>query len=699
MELRRRCASSIASSAPAAAAAAAAAAAPAAAAAAADAFPTASAHLDEAPEGVTVVRSIAHAREVARKLFQLKDRVHACDTEVADIDLKKVGPVGHGRVTCISVYSGDDVDFGSGPNLWIDTLDGDGTSGEAILNEFKEFFESEETKLVWHNYSFDRHVMYNHAVDCKGFAGDTMHMARLWNTALATKGGYSLANLSKLLELPHAKHSMKELFGAPVLKKDGTPGKLRQIPPIDEIQRSAELRADWIRYSTLDARATWLLHQDLRGRLARVPWAQGKCMDAFYDAYFVPFGSLLTDMEREGIFVESSHLAEVETRAKHDRIEKETSFRSWAMQVCVGAERMNISSDAQVRQLLFAPCQNSKKGKGRGRKGARAQQADEAAAAAAQLHGAAGGESNGSGGVELLRSIAADATELPRARIFTGENVEQWVDPATPDATPKKKRDFVISGLGLPASHFTAGGWPSVAGSVLNELAGQPFAEEPIFGSAKALFADEDEGVEACEAIASLCEVGSIDTMLANFILPLQEFSNADPRGRVHCSLNLNTETGRLSARRPNLQNQPALEKDRYKIRAAFTAEPGNMLVVCDYGQLELRLLAHISRCESMLEAFKLGGDFHSRTAVGMYPAIREAVDRGEVIIEHDGDGPPPAPLVKSVYASERRKAKTLNFSIAYGKTAHGLSKDWDVSLSEAQDTLERWYVCYIFIL
>lgn len=60
---------------------------------------------------------------------------------------------------------------------------------------------------------------------------------------------------------------------------------------------------------------------------------------------------------------------------------------------------------------------------------------------------------------------------------------------------------------------------------------------------------------------------------------------------RVHCSLNLNTETGRLSARRPNLQNQPALEKDRYGIRAAFTAKPGNTLVVADYGQLELRLL------------------------------------------------------------------------------------------------------------
>lgn len=61
--------------------------------------------------------------------------------------------------------------------------------------------------------------------------------------------------------------------------------------------------------------------------------------------------------------------------------------------------------------------------------------------------------------------------------------------------------------------------------------------------------------------------------------------------GRVHCSLNLNTETGRLSARRPNLQNQPALEKDRYGIRAAFTAKPGCTLIVADYGQLELRLL------------------------------------------------------------------------------------------------------------
>jgi DNA polymerase-1 len=130
-------------------------------------------------------------------------------------------------------------------------------------------------------------------------------------------------------------------------------------------------------------------------------------------------------------------------------------------------------------------------------------------------------------------------------------------------------------------------------------------------------------------------------------------------------------------------------------------------------------LTAHMARCESMLAAFRAGGDFHSRTAMGMYAHVGDAVTKGSVLLEWDGKKAraaaisaatqanggaeldaaalaaikvePPAPLLKDVYAAERRKAKTLNFSIAYGKTAHGLSKDWGVTLDEAQDTVERW--------
>lgn len=78
-----------------------------------------------------------------------------------------------------------------------------------------------------------------------------------------------------------------------------------------------------------------------------------------------------------------------------------------------------------------------------------------------------------------------------------------------------------------------------------------------------------------------------------------------------------------------------------------------------------------------MLEAFRLGGDFHSRTAKGMYAHVREAVERG-LCCEDEG-GPPGVPLLKDMFAVERRRAKVLNFSIAYGKTKHGLSRDWNV--------------------
>ena len=179
--------------------------------------------------------------------------------------------------------------------------------------------------------------------------------------------------------------------------------------------------------------------------------------------------------------------------------------------------------------------------------------------------------------------------------------------------------------------------------------------------------------------------------MIANFLTSLQEL--ADDQSRVHCSLNLNTETGRLSSRRPNLQNQPALEKDTYKIRKAFEASPGNNLIVADYGQLELRILASMTKCDSMVKAFEAGGDFHSRTAVDMFDYVKSSVDSGDVLLEWDyAQGECPKPLVKDQFASERRKAKTLNFSIAYGKTAHGLSQDWGVSSQEAGQMLQKWY-------
>lgn len=76
-----------------------------------------------------------------------------------------------------------------------------------------------------------------------------------------------------------------------------------------------------------------------------------------------------------------------------------------------------------------------------------------------------------------------------------------------------------------------------------------------------------------------------------------------------------------------------------------------------------------------------------------MYPQIKKEVDEGKVLLEWDkSKGAAPAPLIKDKYAAERRKAKTMNFSLAYGKSAHGFAKDWNCSIKEANEVLEAWY-------
>jgi DNA polymerase-1 len=92
--------------------------------------------------------------------------------------------------------------------------------------------------------------------------------------------------------------------------------------------------------------------------------------------------------------------------------------------------------------------------------------------------------------------------------------------------------------------------------------------------------------------------------------------------------------------------------------------------------------------CKAMITAFEQGGDFHSRTAMGMFPNIKKEVD-GTLLLEWDNSkGKAPVELLKNKYASERRKAKMMNFSIAYGKTAHGFAQDWNCTIEEANESL-----------
>ncbi|HVP68905.1 MAG TPA: DNA polymerase I [Anaeromyxobacteraceae bacterium] len=143
--------------------------------------------------------------------------------------------------------------------------------------------------------------------------------------------------------------------------------------------------------------------------------------------------------------------------------------------------------------------------------------------------------------------------------------------------------------------------------------------------------------------------------------------------GRIHTTFNqAGAATGRLSSQEPNLQNIPIRTELSRRIRAAFVAPPGSLLVSADYSQIELRILAHFAEDPALLEAFRTGQDVHGRTAAETF-----GVAPGDVT------------------ADQRRVAKVLNFGIAYGLSAYGLSQRLDLPPAEAQAIIDRYFARY----
>ncbi len=143
--------------------------------------------------------------------------------------------------------------------------------------------------------------------------------------------------------------------------------------------------------------------------------------------------------------------------------------------------------------------------------------------------------------------------------------------------------------------------------------------------------------------------------------------------GRIHTTYNQAvTSTGRLSSSDPNLQNIPIRTPEGRKIRAAFIAPKGYQIMACDYSQIELRIMAHLSRDPRLIEAFKQGKDIHAQTAAEIFELDPEHVD-----------------------SEYRRKAKAINFGLIYGMSAFGLAKQIGVERSEAAQYIENYFAKY----
>ena len=142
---------------------------------------------------------------------------------------------------------------------------------------------------------------------------------------------------------------------------------------------------------------------------------------------------------------------------------------------------------------------------------------------------------------------------------------------------------------------------------------------------------------------------------------------------RIHTSYNQTvTATGRLSSSNPNLQNIPIRDDEGKEIRRAFTVEKGNKFFSADYSQIELRIMAHLSEDENMIEAFNSGHDIHTATAAKIYKIA-----------------------IEDVTSSMRNKAKTANFGIIYGISIFGLSQRLDIPRGEAKELIDGYFETY----
>ncbi|MBR6760186.1 MAG: DNA polymerase I [Alistipes sp.] len=165
----------------------------------------------------------------------------------------------------------------------------------------------------------------------------------------------------------------------------------------------------------------------------------------------------------------------------------------------------------------------------------------------------------------------------------------------------------------------------------------------------------------------------SVKKLLSTYVEALPQLVNRTT-GRIHTSFNQAvTATGRLSSTNPNLQNIPVREEMGRRIREAFVAsDEEHLLLSADYSQVELRLMAHLSGDESLIEAFLHGEDIHAATAAKLFHK----------------------PL-SEVTADERRKAKTANFGIIYGISAFGLAQRLEISRTEAKELIEGYFRTY----
>lgn len=243
--------------------------------------------------------------------------------------------------------------------------------------------------------------------------------------------------------------------------------------------------------------------------------------------------------------------------------------------------------------------------------------------------------------LETLSGELAERLDGLQAEIFRHAGTEFNIN------STQQLSDVLFGRLGLPARGVrkTKSGHYSTRAGVLEGFRGQ----HPI--------------------VDAILEHRELSKLKSTYVDALPQLVNAET-GRVHTSYNpAGAVTGRLSSSNPNLQNIPIRTAEGRRVRRAFVADTGCLLIGADYSQVELRVMAHVSQDEGLIGAFERGEDVHATTAAAIYGV----------------------PLDEVTY-DQRRIAKAVNFGLIYGQSAYGLSRQLGISVDEADTFITRYF-------
>jgi DNA polymerase I len=251
--------------------------------------------------------------------------------------------------------------------------------------------------------------------------------------------------------------------------------------------------------------------------------------------------------------------------------------------------------------------------------------------------------------------VALDADRLARQSGEIEQRLQELESAAHEQAgrefnlgSPRQLQEILFGDLGIPVVRKTPKGQPSTAEDVLQELAAEH------------------------ELPRLILQHRSLAKLKSTYTDRLPE--KIHPRtGRVHTHYHQAvTATGRLSSTDPNLQNIPIRTPEGRRIRQAFVAPSGSVLLAADYSQVELRIMAHLSDDERLIEAFRAGEDIHRATAAEVFDQTLDEVT-----------------------AEQRRAAKAINFGLMYGMSGWGLARQLEIGRAEAEDYIERYFERY----